>query len=801
MEYQKIDVRLEDFVSRIPAMFPYLEWNDDGTTTTHMASDSPNGCYGKVVDNMKMPKDVRLTNYVQIETDEVRENYEWTDSNTIGVSENEKIYFTNSGASFLRKVLWYYYVKSDSDLPDAEPFDDVPVVVTDESPLEIKTPKKGEDGSFIECENVTLYDYYTKEGVYYYYARKDIISPCHTYSYRTIINEYYKYKDIVGTDNRFIRFVDEGIGLIKTDRRLLNLEDRDKYPEVPEQIYLSQVKSLKNEYDEYRKAYLHYINYYETKGLTSVSLEAKAKKYVRMGGDNMTNWLGQMIQKAYDVAAVYKCYADNKGFETSFTTNVMLSKHSANIGLRRVLENVFVPGNRYYDGDIVYYEGKTHVCKLDRLISGSPNNYKYIRMTREIGGRYLNSLYTLDGTQESYTRIAPSNLTYLQASAGIPETRVTDYIVIDGQYYKWSSDEVYCPITVTLYSTGVWDEATERYVFDAQHFVPLQDIDGYSQWYDENNPYGDNYKYFATMEYLPSYRMYDYVMFNNSLFEWDDEEEEYVPFDGEQSKITVTTNSKLRTLRIPRGFVNEYGFEETPGMYEDWLYYYKVGYITGKVIETDDIGNIVSDVDDFIPNQTCYYLHAYGNLIIDITFNASRNAVTFKYVIGAHLLADADHTVVDIDGNKLRYYTNFRYDEESGDGVVFTETYQCSGDAIASLGVYFNDYVNGEDTTVAEHKYDRFPFDTVPVVNVDGSVSIEGTGTATFEAYADLLHTPTVADDWMVGLYQQPKIKSAIDIDRGNGASFERHIKLGEIRSMEDLETYQNGAFFKLSKV
>ena len=51
----------EDLISRVPSMFAYLEFNEDWTTTLHPATDSYNGSYGKIVENVAIPCGVWLT--------------------------------------------------------------------------------------------------------------------------------------------------------------------------------------------------------------------------------------------------------------------------------------------------------------------------------------------------------------------------------------------------------------------------------------------------------------------------------------------------------------------------------------------------------------------------------------------------------------------------------------------------------------------------------------------------------------------------------------------------------------------
>ena len=127
----KLDVSIEDFVCRLPAMFPYLEWNEDGSVEVHKATDSPYGCYGKVVDNMHMPQGVRLTNYIQVTEGDIPSNYLWGEGNTVRLSENIKTVFSTNASSFLRRVLWYSYQETDTEYLDAELVEELPIYVTD----------------------------------------------------------------------------------------------------------------------------------------------------------------------------------------------------------------------------------------------------------------------------------------------------------------------------------------------------------------------------------------------------------------------------------------------------------------------------------------------------------------------------------------------------------------------------------------------------------------------------------------------------------------------------------------------
>lgn len=65
LEYR---ISYEKMISRIPALFAYLEENEVGEMVLHKATDSIMGCYGKIVQDIKIPEEVKLDlNNVSVE--------------------------------------------------------------------------------------------------------------------------------------------------------------------------------------------------------------------------------------------------------------------------------------------------------------------------------------------------------------------------------------------------------------------------------------------------------------------------------------------------------------------------------------------------------------------------------------------------------------------------------------------------------------------------------------------------------------------------------------------------------------
>jgi len=57
--------------------------------------------------------------------------------------------------------------------------------------------------------------------------------------------------------------------------------------------------------------------------------------------------------------------------------------------------------------------------------------------------------------------------------------------------------------------------------------------------------------------------------------------------------------------------------------------------------------------------------------------------------------------------------------------------------------------------------------------------------------------SPALKKEYLLGAVEPPKIISDVFIDRGSNSTFDKNLKLGEIRMLDDLDNYGNG-FFKI---
>ena len=81
----------------------------------------------------------------------------------------------------------------------------------------------------------------------------------------------------------------------------------------------------------------------------------------------------------------------------------------------------------------------------------------------------------------------------------------------------------------------------------------------------------------------------------------------------------------------------------------------------------------------------------------------------------------------------------------------------------------------------------------VPYIKTDYEAIIEN---KTDYLFADVFKT-----DYLNEITYKPIVDNDVRIDRGNYAAFERHLKLAEVKTMEDMENYTNNSFFNIQKV
>ena len=242
-------VSFEKMISRLPGLFAYLESDDYGVVSLHKATDSLDGCWGKLVENIKLPQSL--------------------------VVDGETILNANE-----------------------------------------------------------------------------------TYTFRTIIDYYYQYRNDLDKVDEFLKFIEKGIGKIEVPKDKRSVA-------TPEFLYLSNVKRLYNELVKMDKQCEFYEDNLE-RGLTEKDkhLCCLCERYEKMGGDAFKEYVGSLIPQAESIAEEYKGYADN---ENSMALDFVIDLKSTyrDFGILTPYAPIWIPGRRYKIGDKVEYNGELYNCIIE----------------------------------------------------------------------------------------------------------------------------------------------------------------------------------------------------------------------------------------------------------------------------------------------------------------------------------------------------------------------------------------------------------------------------------------------------
>lgn len=296
-------------------------------------------------------------------------------------------------------------------------------------------------------------------------------------------------------------------------------------------------------------------------------------------------------------------------------------------------------------------------------------------------------------------------------------------------------------------------------------------------------------------------------------------------------KIQGFTDSKLTSLRRYVEYMNAFDETESPSYGEDWLFYYRKGYVANYRTVNDLYGNIgrfnnpnyddvkgeepKTHIGDFVTD-----LKAYGDVMDDIFYDTEKHTISFVYYIDCHLKAKFQKTIVDDDGNNKYLFSDFKRDENDTHGVKYIDEYYYQDgsdiDTLIKKGE-FNDYVTGfkQDGTpyVLSGQFNlftKFEFSTlssmfdykININNEDGNIqsvlSKFEASTAFNKNDEDVIDVPIVRYDYLNGITYAPTEDIDVYINRGNTAAFEKHLNFAGIKDLEDMENFKNGGFFEM---
>jgi hypothetical protein len=234
--------------------------------------------------------------------------------------------------------------------------------------------------------------------------------------------------------------------------------------------------------------------------------------------------------------------------------------------------------------------------------------------------------------------------------------------------------------------------------------------------------------------------------------------------NAETITISAVTQSQLSSFKRLKVSVDDNGVP-LPGVYVDGEDSLQLPYLSGTAInvtiEVDENNNISNVTGDII-----------NNIYVDPLDN---DKIIFDYFIGANLEQVGDN-----------------FGKPSG-GIRYKDVYGLITSSITATidGNVKNLSYNILDTNNCEVLIENSDLNNASnKVIVADSVTFDSTP---YSAVTD--YSPYIRQEYLLGTVNTPVVESDVEVDRGTSAAFERHLKLGEVKTLEDMVVYGNGFF------
>lgn len=617
------------------------------------------------------------------------------------------------------------------------------------------------------------------------------------YSYRTLIDTYYKAISDTdwerNNDNEkfykepFLAFIERGIGLKYVGLSKVNTNETEcgvnivkEYPLAPDYIYLSEAKVLLDRMVKMRKQLSFFKEHIEMYKDDIKYYNQLKEEYELSNGDSLIDVLEKLVTKAKGVAKEYLNYA-REGLSLGF--NVNLVNTIKDLGMVTPYIQEWVPGKRYYNGDVAYYEdengyGMTWECIL-------PKGIKYTE------GSYDDETEIISFDKENWK---PQSLNWIN------------------RYEKLYNDNIKEKGSITV------SGECNSHLSSLRRFETYTNRNGEAEYPDK---YKDWLWYYRVKRILNREEKYDELGNIGVMYDEKDKDENVIRYgkgveaitntkDGIGGNLVFDDNNEYVVNLAAWGdaitkITAENNIEDSTGIL---IFEYIIGTHLKAKKDADDNGIWYSVDDD---GNYKYFFKEYA---VDTDSKYGKNmgvkyTETYIYYKG--------NTDMEIGEAFGEYKVGEIISEEIYKSLTDEDKKKCHRieESIWTLveDVKFNDYINGtyDKDSINSEKYNlydkmEFEYDTHKYnLRVGHAIKEVPYVLSKFETNVDITHVdieerPLIRYDYYNGVNFQPSIDEGVNIERGVTQAFDKHIRLGEIKTFEDFENYSNGGFFVISK-
>ena len=304
------------------------------------------------------------------------------------------------------------------------------------------------------------------------------------------------------------------------------------------------------------------------------------------------------------------------------------------------------------------------------------------------------------------------------------------------------------------------------------------------------------------------------------MTDYQDEWNEFPNKDGisiySGDTYTYTTDSKLQFLRSKKLYTDDDG-NLLPGLFEEEGKLWKYTYDGKKWSHSNQSAKFSGKTcGDGLSNGECVNVNIYRTVSTDAIVQAMLSGAStdgsyyfyVKYKNDEETPMTIPFTVGVVDGNgisNISYDSDFVTFEYYYNDIQYKETYKYNTgqtmeivlDGYENITIYYNeiDYDFTKQTIYNKHYGLYREGNLADIVQYrEGHVWRDDKSNG-YVASAETINAPIFKEEYLLGISSTFKADVNVTINRGNAAAFERHFKLSECNTMEDLENSGNNIF------
>ena len=769
-------VSYENMISRIPGLFAYLDSNELGEVSLHHAYDSNCGCYGKIVENIKLPS---VGN----------ENFPKGTSLIV----DKKVLLEGGKTYTFRTIITYYYQYRDLFTKYVYIKDETRVITVEEY-KNLDTRKQNLYKRRIDSEFIK----FVEKGI------------------GKIELPFDKYNELINNSNLYISICKDSNVITKEEYNGLSEKERANYhlkrnENVPKFINLANVISLYNELVKMGKQCMFYQKNKENFG-NDKHMCCLCERYINMGGDDLRDYVESLIEKYKEISDEYFNYADNeKSMTLDFDIDLVSSYDD--MGIMDSYVEEWLPYKQYYKGDRVFYDGSIWRCTVDNTGYFDKDELRVV-FSKEYFTKIDNVFKKIDIVYQNIEdrKIKITSEKYQELYNALEND--DEKSEFKSKYKLYSPQSLKDISKNTFKITGQTDSKLK----DLRRFVTYMNDDNIGE--KPQNGY----------DWLFYYRIGNIC----NISTLNDDLGNILKLDG---KPTASKDDGDKLMAYGDVITNiQADTEENTITFEYIINAHLIGNSASYSSKLDEDKNVIHYWKDFTyeENTGIKYTETY-NYAKDSDLDKLING-EFKLDIGktdkgkAAILIYLGNEKIEIEIEDWTPNTQYyRGDRVFYDGSIWRCTVDNIGQIVFSEDYFekvveeeftFENYVKGKyDDNLKSFKFEFITFNNELSYNktiANQEVNIISTITD-FEVFKNdndefmevhSMNEENLNDkgismyrhDYFNGITYAPTKKIDVYIERGSTSCFQQHIAFSEIKNINDMTEYRNNSFFKINE-